>query len=349
MDSPRYTVAIPTYRRADRISESLRSVVVQDYPNLEILVVDNGDGTDGTEAVVKAFGDRVIYHRNPVNLGLWGNFARAVELGTGEYFSWLTDDDFFRAGFCTRAAAGLSMSPDLSMYACYAVLTPSPRSVRKHTTIHGPAVAVDWLGGHPTIVDGLAWPALNYFDSQGMPPAVACRREVILATARWLQPNCVQFNENIWMGAIAAKGRVVVDPWVGVMHTEHAQQAHTIVNNDRELLASQLKQYEEFLGNFFPTLPGRWRQATLDAIAEIPPESLWAMLGVPQDPATARLWDAKPPICRELRDLIISGLPETMRDQAKASFAMQPKWWHRYVAARLRRTVLSARWSWSQS
>ena len=55
---PKVSVIIPTYNRAPLISEAIDSVLPQTFSDFEIIVVDDGS-TDDTEAVVKAYGDRV--------------------------------------------------------------------------------------------------------------------------------------------------------------------------------------------------------------------------------------------------------------------------------------------------
>src|SRR5271157_2570419 len=86
-DMPRFTIGIPTYNRCDLLANALRAAVGQSFPDPEILVCDDAS-TDRTPEVVRSFGDRVRYHRNATNIGMWPNFAKAVELAEGEYFSW---------------------------------------------------------------------------------------------------------------------------------------------------------------------------------------------------------------------------------------------------------------------
>jgi glycosyltransferase involved in cell wall biosynthesis len=88
---PLVSVIIPTFNRSRYIGEAVESVIAQDYPKVEVIVVDDGS-TDDTEAKVRAFGDRVRYFRTE-----HGGVARARNIGTrhagGEFITYLDSDD----------------------------------------------------------------------------------------------------------------------------------------------------------------------------------------------------------------------------------------------------------------
>jgi glycosyltransferase involved in cell wall biosynthesis len=105
------TVAIPTYNRAQLLRRSLESALAQDYPGVRILVLDNAS-TDATAEVVAKFANRRIdYVRNPVNIGLFGNFCRAVELNQSPYLVVFGDDDVMLPGFIQETASALDRHP----------------------------------------------------------------------------------------------------------------------------------------------------------------------------------------------------------------------------------------------
>jgi glycosyltransferase involved in cell wall biosynthesis len=101
------TIAIPTYNRADNyLKQSLSSVLVQTYRNIEIIVSDNCS-TDNTESVVKNYKDsRIRYFRQKENIGPYKNFNFCLEQAKGEYFLIMSDDDLIDDDFvdvCMRA------------------------------------------------------------------------------------------------------------------------------------------------------------------------------------------------------------------------------------------------------
>ncbi len=93
------SVVIPTYRRTiEYISKAVESVLNQTYPNVEIIVVD--DSTDAYEAreltkdyFLKLNNPAVIYLQNEKNLGGSLSRNRGIDAATGEYITFLDDDD----------------------------------------------------------------------------------------------------------------------------------------------------------------------------------------------------------------------------------------------------------------
>jgi glycosyltransferase involved in cell wall biosynthesis len=92
MSGPRCTVAIPVFNQRGFIERAVQSALRQDAAP-EVVVVDNAS-TDGTwEAVQKFAASGVKLHRNPGNLGLFGNFNRCLELAASPYLRLLSGDD----------------------------------------------------------------------------------------------------------------------------------------------------------------------------------------------------------------------------------------------------------------
>jgi len=105
---PLVTIGIPTYNRANKyLREALESALVQTYPNLEIVVSDNGS-TDNTELVVRGYTDpRIRYYRQQPPVIPNDNFNFCLEQAKGVYFLMLHDDDKIDPDFigtCMRAA-----------------------------------------------------------------------------------------------------------------------------------------------------------------------------------------------------------------------------------------------------
>ena len=97
-----YTIAIPTYKRGELLKEAVDSALAQvDCPNYNIIVVDNNaERNDVTEQIMQQYkGSIVSYYKHPVNLGMGGNWNRAVELTPGKWMVLLHDDDRLMSNF----------------------------------------------------------------------------------------------------------------------------------------------------------------------------------------------------------------------------------------------------------
>jgi len=94
-EKPLVSVVIPTYNRADKIKDSIDSVLNQTYENLEVIVVDDGS-TDNTEEVINSYDDtRLRYIRFDENKG--ANVARntGIKKAKGEFIALQDSDDIW--------------------------------------------------------------------------------------------------------------------------------------------------------------------------------------------------------------------------------------------------------------
>lgn len=93
---PLISVIIPTFNRGELLRKALASVLEQTSDAFEVIVSDNCS-EDNTPEVVAEFSKdrRVIYSRNDRNLGMVGNWRKAIyELARGEWFILMSDDDY---------------------------------------------------------------------------------------------------------------------------------------------------------------------------------------------------------------------------------------------------------------
>lgn len=91
MQNPLISVIICTYNRKKYISETINSVLEQEYSPIEILVIDDGS-TDGTDKLIHQYGDKVIYHKQE-NKGITTARNTGCKLANGEYITFQDDDD----------------------------------------------------------------------------------------------------------------------------------------------------------------------------------------------------------------------------------------------------------------
>jgi glycosyltransferase involved in cell wall biosynthesis len=98
-DLPKVSVMIPTFNQERLIAGSIESALLQDYPNLEIIVSDDCS-SDNTYDVVKQYlaDRRLVYFKNETNLGRVANYRRTLyERVNGEWALNLDGDDHFYA------------------------------------------------------------------------------------------------------------------------------------------------------------------------------------------------------------------------------------------------------------
>ncbi|MGW7363126.1 glycosyltransferase [Streptomyces sp. NPDC054841] len=110
-DLPRTSVVVGTRERADRLARALDSLLAQDHPDFEIVVVDNAPVTDATRDLVEhKYGDRVRYACEPVP-GLAAAHNRGVAAADGAVIAFTDDDVVADPHWLTALAAPFADDP----------------------------------------------------------------------------------------------------------------------------------------------------------------------------------------------------------------------------------------------
>jgi glycosyltransferase involved in cell wall biosynthesis len=118
-DAPLVSICIPTYNRAGTLPRAIDSALAQDYPSIELIVVDNGS-SDATQTICSEYrmrDSRVSYVRHPNNIGPTANFIAAERLARGEFFMWLADDDWIDPNYVRSCVDELSRDSGLALVA----------------------------------------------------------------------------------------------------------------------------------------------------------------------------------------------------------------------------------------
>ena len=146
MSSPGTLVSIglPVRNAGTRLTDVVRSVLAQDHENLELVISDNAS-TDDTEAVCRALAEsdnRIVYHRQPDNVGLLNNFQYVIGAAKGTYFRWIGDDDRLATDFVSRCLDVFGADPRLLLVTT-AIAYSEPDGPARSATYTGTALASD--------------------------------------------------------------------------------------------------------------------------------------------------------------------------------------------------------------
>ena len=136
------------------IAEAIESVLAQDHPDIELIVIDGGS-TDGTLDVVRRYAGRIAHLVSEPDRGIYDALNKGVRLAGGDALGFLhADDRYADARALARVAAALS---DPGVDACYGdllyVRRDDPGRVLRHWRA-GPydpgRLARGWMPPHPT-------------------------------------------------------------------------------------------------------------------------------------------------------------------------------------------------------
>jgi hypothetical protein len=108
---PRVSVVVPSYNQGRFIEETIRSVLLQGYPNLELIVVDGGS-RDETVDVLRRYEPWLAYWVSEKDRGQTHAINKGLERVTGEIFSYLNSDDLLTPGALRAVVQGFRAHPE---------------------------------------------------------------------------------------------------------------------------------------------------------------------------------------------------------------------------------------------
>lgn len=88
------SIITASYNCVDEIEVSIKSVLEQDYPNIEYIIID-GASTDGTVDIIKKYADRISYWVSEPDKGLYYAMNKGIERATGDWVYFLNAGDVF--------------------------------------------------------------------------------------------------------------------------------------------------------------------------------------------------------------------------------------------------------------
>lgn len=89
---PKISIVTPSFNQGQYIEETIRSILLQGYPNLEYIVIDGGS-TDGAVDVIRKYEKWLTYWVSEPDKGQADAINKGLERCTGEIFNWINSDD----------------------------------------------------------------------------------------------------------------------------------------------------------------------------------------------------------------------------------------------------------------
>ena len=131
MSSPLISVVVPTLNQARFIEQTLASIVGQNWPRLELIVIDGGS-TDGTREIVERY--PVTHFVSEPDRGQCDAINKGMRLARGDILAWLNSDDYYLPLALARAAAALGevSTPKLVHGGCLMIYQSEDRGVIGH-------------------------------------------------------------------------------------------------------------------------------------------------------------------------------------------------------------------------
>lgn len=94
MNYPKISIVTPNFNGGVYLEQTIQSVLSQDYPNLEYIVIDGGS-TDDSVAIIKKYESQLAYWVSEPDSGLYDAVQKGFDKSTGEIMAWINSDDLY--------------------------------------------------------------------------------------------------------------------------------------------------------------------------------------------------------------------------------------------------------------
>ncbi len=111
---PKISIVTPSYNQGRYIEQTIQSVLDQNYPNLEYIIIDAGS-TDNTVEIIKKYEQHISYWVSEKDNGQTDAINKGFVKCTGDIFNWLNSDDYYEPGTFFKLAEIFTANPTINI------------------------------------------------------------------------------------------------------------------------------------------------------------------------------------------------------------------------------------------
>lgn len=202
MKYPKISIVTPSFNQAEFLEQTICSVLDQNYPNLEYVIIDGGS-TDGSVEIIKKYADKFTYWQSEKDDGQYDAINKGFSHTTGDIMGWINSSDIYY-----------------------------PWTFNIIAEIFENNNGVDWISGMPTnLSKGIAPQSIHYANERNI-------YDIICGKYKWIQQESVFWKRNLWNkagGKLNTNIRYAGDfnLWLGFFNHSHLYYINTILGGFR--------------------------------------------------------------------------------------------------------------------
>jgi len=240
---PRVTIVTPSYNQGQFIEETIRSVLLQGYPDIEYIIVDGGS-TDGSIDIIRKYERWLAYWVSERDRGQAEAINKGWRRASGDYITWLNSDDYLLPSSLQRTAAFLAQEEGIQL------IYGDAQLVDEHSVPH--PLPSDRFRGRPFHLEEVLLSWRNPIPQQGF----LMRRSVLDQVGYLDEDFQFAMDFEYWMRLALAGGRSVYLPQILAGFRRHHETKTSRIAGRR--IQDNYAIYDRvFSGQLAPPIQGR--------------------------------------------------------------------------------------------
>ncbi len=227
---PLVSIITPSYNQARFLEATLRSVLAQDYQNMEYLVVD-GASSDGSVEIIRRYADRLVWWVSEKDSGQSEAINKGFRRARGEFVGWLNSDDLYLPGAVSSAIQVFQAHPEAGL-------------------VYGDAQAIDADGKPFNLMRARQYTLTDLMAFNIICQPAAFMRRSVLEEAGYLNPAYQLLMDNLLWMSMARKAPIVYTPqtWAAARYHDQAKNRTrgAAYGQEARRLIADLKSRPEF-------------------------------------------------------------------------------------------------------
>ena len=240
------SIVTPSFNQAPYLEQTIRSVLDQDYPSLEYIVVD-GASTDGSADIIKKYSDRLAWWVSEKDKGQGEAINKGLARAKGDIIGWINSDDYYLPNAISSVVKIFEQNPEVIL-------------------VYGDMLAVDQNGETTNVLRYKQYSLedLLCFQIIGQ-PAVFFRREVYERVGGLDTSFHFMLDHHLWI-RIAAQGKILYVPQIWSAARYHPQAKNRLKPVEFGLEAYRILDWLKSEPNLSPTFVNVENRARASAL-----------------------------------------------------------------------------------
>jgi len=227
---PLVSIVTPSYNQGRFLEATLCSVLEQDYPNIEYLVVD-GASTDNSIEIIRKYANKITWWVSEKDTGQPEAVNKGLHRARGDIVGWLNSDDVYQPGAIAAAVTAFRSHPEAGV-------------------IYGDALAIDADGRPFNLMHARQYSLVDLMAFNIICQPAAFMRRSVLEQANYLNPAYHLLMDNLLWMCMAGIAPIVYVPqtWAAARYHDQAKNRTrgAAYGREADILINDLKSRPEF-------------------------------------------------------------------------------------------------------